>query len=232
VADPVRVKICGICSREDVLVADAAGADYVGLVLTHGFGRSVAPTAAPALVEGVSASVVSVLVDEPLSTAVRLARLVGASVVQLHGSEEVAVAQAMAREGDWKVWKAVRARAPRDLLSAVQRYGDVVDGILLEGVRPGVVGGGGAKLDLDVFADACRQVPAAVDLVLAGGLTPDSVEAAVARIAPDVVDVSSGVELEPGRKAPELVRRFIDNARRTWARAREDRMPETEGRDS
>lgn len=211
------MKICGLLRREDVLVADEAGADFVGMVLSPGFGRSVAPPAAPGLVEGISATAVAVLVDESLAEAVRLARLVGAGVIQLHGSEDPEVARALAQEGDWRVWKAVRARTPDDLISAVRRYGEVVDGLLVEGVRPGVVGGGGARLDVEVFHDARRWVPASMDLVLAGGLTPDSVGAAVARLAPDVVDVSSGVELEPGRKAPELVRRFVRNARRAGA---------------
>ena len=230
--DPVRVKICGLTRREDVVVADGLGADYVGVVVTAGFGRSVPSGVAGSLVEGVAATPVAVLVDESVEEAARLARGAGARVVQLHGDETAGMARALAEEGEWKIWKAVRARDPRDILMAVERFGDVVAAILVEGWRDGISGGGGARLDLDLFADVLRQLPQHIEMVLAGGLTADWVGEAVERCAPDVVDVSSGVEIERGRKAPELMRRFIANARRASGRARGSEPPETGKADS
>jgi len=232
VGDPVRVKICGLTRREYVVEADRLGADYVGVVVTEGFGRSVAPGIAGSLVEGVTATPVAVLVDETPEDAARLARSVGARVVQLHGDEPPRMARALAEEGEWTIWKAVRARDPRDVLLAVERYGDSVSAILVEGWKDGIAGGGGARLDLDMFADVLRQVPDRIDMVLAGGLTADWVEEAVERCAPDVVDVSSGVEIERGRKSPELMRRFIASARRASNRARGSAPPETGKADS
>ncbi len=212
--EPVRVKICGVVRREDALAAQAAGADYVGVILSAGFGRSVEPDDAARLVSGVRVARVAVLVDEDPGSAAHLAEAIGADVLQLHGEEPPEVVSAIRDRGPWRIWKSVRARGGADVLRTVERYGALVDGILVEGRREGVVGGGGARLDLDAVAGARGGIPDGIDVVLAGGLTPETVADAVARFAPDVVDVSSGVERVRGGKDPELVRRFIEEARR------------------
>ena len=97
----------------------------------------------------------------------------------------------------------------------METFAPVVDGILVEGWKEGVVGGGGARADLATLEAARRAVPPGLTLVLAGGLTPENVAEGVARVRPSVVDVSSGVEEEPGRKARALVQRFIEEARRS-----------------
>lgn len=214
---PLRVKICGLRRREDVLAADEAGADYVGVVLTRGFARTVEAADARALVEGVRAVPVAVLVDEPLADAVARAEALGAGVLQLHGAEPVDVVRALSDMGRWTLWKSVRVRAAEDVDRAVEAYGDRVDGLLLEGWKQGVVGGGGARLAPEALggppAGIRERVPERLDVVLAGGLHPDNVADAVARFAPDVVDVSSGVEDEPGRKSHDLIRLFVRRAR-------------------
>jgi phosphoribosylanthranilate isomerase len=210
----VRVKICGVVRPADARVAEAAGADYVGVVLSPGFGRSVDPRDAPAVVEGIGVERVAVLVDEDAASAARLGEVLGAGVLQLHGEESPGLVTELRERGAWTIWKAVRARGAADVVFAVERYGALVDGILLEGHRDGVVGGGGARLDLDAVAEVRALLPPGMEIVLAGGLAPDSVADAVARFAPDVVDVSSGVERAPREKDPTLVRRFVEEARR------------------
>ena len=210
--DRVKVKICGLTRREDVEMAVELGADYVGVVLTAGFGRSVDRDAAPELVRDVLATPVAVLVDEDLEAAASLAKTLGAGVVQLHGGEPPEVAEALRALGPWKVWKAVRVRTPSDVTDALDRYGSVVDGILLEGWKEGVVGGGGAQADFAVLEEVRGAVSDDLTLVLAGGLTPANVAEGVARVRPSVVDVSSGVEEVPGKKARVLVQRFIEEA--------------------
>jgi len=209
----LRVKICGLCRREDVLAADAAGADYVGVVLSEGFSRSVDVAAAPALTEGVRAVPVAVLVDESPEGAAAKAEALGARVLQLHGSEPVEVVRALAETGRWALWKSLRVRRADDVDRAVERYGDLVQGLLVEGWKDAVIGGGGAVLDPLRFSDVRAQLPGGLDMILAGGLDPDTIGEAVARFLPDVVDVSSGVEVETGRKSHDLVRLFIQRAR-------------------
>ncbi len=210
---PVKVKICGLRRREDVLAADRFGADYLGVVLSSGFGRSIAPECAAALVAGTRATRVAVLVDEGVDAAIALGRALGAGVLQLHGNEGPDVVRLLGEHSSWRIWKSVRARHPDDLLRAVDVYGALVGGILIEGYLGGVVGGGGAALDLDAFAETRTRIPSTLQVVLAGGLTAENVGDAVARFTPDVVDVSSGVERVRGEKDPDLVRRFIAGAR-------------------
>ncbi|MCG6956728.1 MAG: hypothetical protein LJF04_12130, partial [Gemmatimonadetes bacterium] len=115
--------------------------------------------------------------------------------------------------------KSVRVRDPQDVDRAVERYGGLVDGLLVEGWKEGVVGGGGAILDPLSFAEVRARVPVGVDVILAGGLDPDSVGEAVARFLPDVVDVSSGVEIDVGRKSHDRIRLFVQRARAVpWSR--------------
>jgi phosphoribosylanthranilate isomerase len=192
-----RIKICGICRRQDALAADALGVDYLGVVLTPGFRRSVLPSEGASILEGVGATRVAVVVDASAHEVADWAGAVSAGVVQLHGSETPELARELRAQGDWRIWKALRARSPEDVTGTLDTFGTLVDGLLLEGWREGVVGGGGARLDL----------------ILAGGLTPESVGAAVARFRPDVVDVSSGVEARPREKDPDLLRRFVRSTR-------------------
>lgn len=208
-----RVKICGLRRREDVLAADDLGATYLGVIATTGFGRSVDPAAAAALVAGVRAIPVAVTVDEAPRAAAAFGHALGAGVLQLHGHEPVDVVRELGLLGSWRLWKSVRAATLDDVRRAVDLYGSWVHGILVEGRLEGVVGGGGAALDPARFQATRCAVPSSHQFILAGGLTADTVAVAVARWEPDVVDVSSGVEVEHGRKDRDLVRRFIQAVR-------------------
>ena len=207
-----EVKICGLTHGDDARMAERVGADYLGFVLTQGFGRSVPPREAAAVIDGTSLPRVAVLVDESPEDAAHLARSIRASVVQLHGSEPPETVEAVRARGDWRIWKAVRARSVEDVARAVLDYGALVDALLLEGYRKGVMGGGGMRLEVEP-ARVREAVPTDIGLVLAGGLTPDTVGEAVRRFRPDVVDVSSGVEGEPGRKNEAAVTRFVHAAK-------------------
>ena len=83
------------------------------------------------------------------------------------------------------------------------------DALLLDGGR----GGTGERFDWAAVAEVRERLPAGLELVVAGGLSPGNVAEAVRLLRPDVVDVSSGVEAEPGRKSPEAVRAFVTAAR-------------------
>jgi len=223
VAERPLVKICGLARREDALAADRAGADYLGVVLSAGFRRSVEPARASALVEGTRALKVAVLVDEHPDAAEAAALALGAAVLQLHGDEEPSLLAALKERGPWALWRAVRARSLDDIRRTVERYHGVADGILVEGGE-GALGVGGARLELD--ADRVRDLlPEGLDFVLAGGLDADTVAEAVRRFEPDVVDVSSGVERERGAKDHALVEAFVLAARGALAGGASRRAP-------
>lgn len=207
-----RVKICGHVRREDLLASAALGADYLGVVLSAGFARSVALRAAPALAEDVDTTLVAVVVDEDADGAELRANALGAAVIQLHGEEPPELLLELAQRGPWRLWKAVRARRIEDVERAVERYGTLARGLLVEGFRDGVVGGGGARLELG--GPALRgAIPEHLDLIVAGGLSPETVARTIERFRPDVVDVSSGVEESVGVKSATRIGRFIEEAR-------------------
>jgi phosphoribosylanthranilate isomerase len=209
----LAIKICGITTMEDAIVAGELGADYLGMILSQGFSRSILPDDAVDIGLVVEAPLVAVLVDESLDEAVRIATLSGASVIQLHGEEDREYVEELRHRGKWVIWKAVRVQCPGDLAEAAAALGASVDGLLLDGWHPDRPGGSGASFSWEGVRVLRDQISDEVTVVAAGGLTPGNVADAVRALRPDVVDVSSGVELHVRRKDPELVRAFIQNAR-------------------
>ena len=110
-SDPLRPlrKICGLTVNEDALIAEALGADFLGVVLTPGFSRSVPVASAAQIFAGTRAQRVAVIVDASVDEAVAAATAVDASVIQLHGEEGAGLVQELRARGKWRVWKAVRA---------------------------------------------------------------------------------------------------------------------------
>ncbi len=207
------VKICGITTPEDALVAQELGADYLGMILSQGFSRSILPDEAVDIGFVAETSLVAVLVDESLDEAQRIAELSGASVIQLHGEENVEYVEELRRRGMWTIWKAVRVRDPEDVTRAVEALGTSVDGLLLDGWHPDRPGGSGVSFSWEGVRVMRDQIPSALKVIVAGGLTPGNVADAVRVLRPDVVDVVSGVELNIRRKDPELIGAFVRNAR-------------------
>lgn len=200
---PVRVKVCGITSVADALVAEAAGADAVGLIFAPGSRRRVTPEVAAEVCSALGPFIarIGVFVDADLAEVVGLARGLRLTGVQLHGGESAAYASEVA-----KATKVLRALpfspglTPADLAD----YG--ADAVLLDAAIPG----SGLAFAWDAAAPAWRAWPR---LVLAGGLTTDNVAAAVRTLEPYAVDVASGVEARPGVKDPEAVRAFVAAAK-------------------
>ena len=207
------IKICGITTREDGVTARALGADYLGVFLSQGFPRSILPHEALDIGLAAEAPLVAIFVDEPVDDAERIAGLAGASVIQLHGEEGPAYVEELRRREDRAIWKAVRVRGPADVAKAVEALGDSVDGLLLDGWHPERLGGSGTSFSWEDVRAARSRIPSHLKVIVAGGLKPGNVAEAVKALGPDVVDVSSGVELEVGRKDRELIRAFILNAR-------------------
>lgn len=212
-----RVKICGITRRRDAVAAVRAGAAYVGAVLVPGSRRAVAPEAAREIGRGLDASLVALSVDGPPGAVAAAAEAAGARVLQLHGGEPPGDVARIREAGPWRVWKAVRIRGGEDaageLRRAIDRYGGVIDGLLLDAWHPELPGGTGRPFPWEEVAAARDEVPGGVDVVAAGGLTPANVAEAIRILRPDVVDVSSGVERAPGQKDPALVEAFVARAR-------------------
>lgn len=209
----MQVKICGITREADGVLAAEAGADLLGVIASQGYGRSVEASLGVRLGRATDLPVVAVTVDEDRDGLLRLAGGTGATILQLHGDEPPELLSRLREEGPWKLWKAVRVRTGEEVMDALERYGAVADGILLDGWHPERHGGAGVRFPWEVVGPVRDRIPRGLAFVAAGGLTPDNVGDAVRLLRPDVVDVSSGVESAPGRKDPEGVRNFVRNAK-------------------
>ena len=209
----VRVKICGLTRPEDARHAAACGADYLGAILSDGFARSVVPAVARSFVVDGGPPLVGVLVNATAHEAVARARASGAAVLQLHDDEPPELLEQLRSEGRWALWKAVRPRSADDLRRSADRYAEHADALLLDGWHPELQGGAGVRFDWELLAEVRGDLSPDLMLIAAGGLTPETVAQAVVELAPDVVDVSSGVEATPGRKDPGRVAAFIRAAR-------------------
>ncbi|MBI5397818.1 MAG: phosphoribosylanthranilate isomerase [Verrucomicrobia bacterium] len=222
------IKICGITNKADAFAAVEAGADALGFVLWPQSKRYVAVEAAARIVEMLPASIarVAVLVNPSREEVEQLLASGAFNTLQFHGDETSEFCAAWC--GQAKVWKAFRVAGSGDIPvadSAIKNAAtflsplpvippmagySVVDAVLLDSYSPASRGGTGKTFDWSLAREAKRF---GRPVILSGGLTPANVREAVRVAQPDGVDVSSGVEMAPGRKDHEKVREFIRNAK-------------------
>jgi len=201
-----RVKICGITRVEDARAAVDAGADAIGLVFYPPSPRYVelAEAAAIAAVLPPFVTTVGLFVNADAEAITEAVSACGIDLLQFHGNECPDYCSTHGRP-----WiRALRMKDDIDLVAEAQRFAGA-RGLLLDAFRPGVPGGTGETFDW-----ARIPVEMAGRIVLAGGLTPDNVEQAVRQVRPFAVDVSGGVEREPGIKDAEKIARFVQAVRR------------------
>jgi phosphoribosylanthranilate isomerase len=202
------IKICGITNKADAFAAVEAGADALGFVLWPQSKRYVAVEAAARIVEMLPTSIarVAVLVNPSREEVGQLLATGAFTTLQFHGDETPEFCAAWC--GRAKVWKAFRV-ADAASLAPIAGY-SVVDAVLLDSYSPASRGGTGRTFDWSLVREAKKF---GRPVILSGGLTPANAREAVSIAQPDGVDVSSGVEMAPGRKDHEKVREFIRNAK-------------------
>lgn len=200
----VRVKICGITSRKDAELAAEAGADALGLIFVPGTPRYIDSDTARGIIKDLSPWVtpVGVFTDHPIEDVERLMRWCGFLTVQLHGSESPEYCQSLTGS----VIKAFRVGGGHDL-PPLQAYR--VHAYLLDTFVEGKFGGTGQTFPFEL---ACRA-KAFGRVIVSGGLTPENVAQMIREVGPYGVDVSSGVEAQPGRKDPQKMRDFVARVR-------------------
>ena len=205
----VRVKICGITNREDAAMAIACGADALGFNLFAGSPRCIDLAENASWIAALSPFVtkVAVLVNAPFDEACRIAAHPAIDLVQFHGDEDAAFCEAFAKTGRPFI-KALRASVVSDLAQAAHSS---TPHILLDALVSGAYGGTGTRLDLALAAGVVAR-ESGLNIILAGGLTPENVDEAVRVVRPFAVDVASGVERAPGNKDARLVAAFINAA--------------------
>ncbi len=198
-----RVKICGITRVEDGLAAAAAGADAIGLVFAES-PRRVTADQAGAIVAALPPflKVVGLFVDAPAATVREVLGRVPLDLLQFHGRETPDQCRGFGRP----YIKALAMQDGVDVADVASRYADAA-GLLLDAFHPQLAGGSGRGFD---WARVPRDLGRPV--ILAGGLTPENVAAAVRTVRPYAVDVSSGVESSKGIKDAAKIAAFIRNA--------------------
>ncbi len=205
-----RVKICGITRPEDAMAAVRAGADAIGLVFYPPSPRAVTASRAAQIIRELPPFVTTVglFVNATAEAVAEVLENVPLDLLQFHGDETAA-----ACEGHGRPYiKALRMRPEVDLPALDRQYRSAA-GLLLDSYQPGKPGGTGAPFDWGRIPEPMRA-----RIILAGGLTPDNVAAAIERIGPYAVDVSGGVEQEKGIKDEEKIRAFmrgVERAKRT-----------------
>ena len=205
------VKVCGITSPEDAVAAAEAGADAIGLVFWPGSPRAVTAEQARAIGDVLPPFVVrvGVFVDAGRDEMARIADSARLDLLQLHGEEPPEAFDGLPRRA-LKALRVGEGFAPEDAL----RYEGRAAGLLLDAHAAGAPGGTGRAFDWSLARGVRER---SRFLMLAGGLAPDNVRAAVAAVRPDGVDASSRLEAAPGKKDHARVRAFVEAARAAQA---------------
>jgi phosphoribosylanthranilate isomerase len=200
----VFVKICGITRLEDAEAAVNAGATALGFVFWPGSPRAVDPRRARAIAASLPPFIttVGVFADQPAEYVNEVAHVAQLGAVQLHGGESADYVAAMSRP----VVKAVAIRDDVELDAARVDVWPPRVILLLDAHDPVRKGGTGRTVDWSVAAAIATRRP----IVLAGGLNPDNVADAIARVRPFGIDVSSGVEAAPGVKDHERIKALFE----------------------
>jgi len=209
------VKICGLSTRETLDAALQAGADMVGFVFFPPSPRHVSLETARDLGKRTKhrASKVALTVDADDATLANIVEALQPDILQLHGKETVARLRDIKQKFGLPLMKAIAVENAADL-APLPGYAAVADRILFdarapkEATRPG---GLGAVFDWHLLAKLDLKLP----YLVSGGLNAENIAEAVRVTRAGGVDVSSGVERNPGVKDPEMIRAFIRAARAT-----------------
>lgn len=205
-AGRTRIKICGITRPEDARFAVDAGVDAIGFIFADKSRRKVDPDQARRIIRDLPPFVdaVGVFVNSEAARVRELIEYCGLTVVQLHGRESVEFCQAM----PVRVVKAFSIR-PETTDQEFAPYAGVASGLLFDTWHEKLAGGTGQVFDWSMLANIAIPRP----LILAGGLGPDNVGAAVRQVRPFAVDVNSGVEVSPGVKDHGLISHVVREVR-------------------
>lgn len=211
-----EVKFCGLTRAIDAQVGGALGAAYLGVVFAGG-PRQLDAASARLVLDGAGGDATARRVGVfGAQTALEIAATAAAAaldVVQLHGASDAALVDAIRQRFDGEIWRVVRFPVAASA-ATLRDAADGVDAVVVDALVDGALGGTGVAVDWERLAAALARDGRPARLVLAGGLRPENVARAVGLVAPDVVDVSSGVESSSGIKDHARMRAFAEAAAR------------------
>jgi phosphoribosylanthranilate isomerase len=204
-----KVKFCGMVRPQDAALGAEIGASYIGVIFADG-PRRVTPREARAILDAAGDTVKRVGVfgtnaPEQILPAAEEAKL---DILQLHADPTPADVNAIRESFDGEIWAAVRI-AHESIPQDAETLFDAADAVVLDARSEKRLGGTGHALPWQALAADLARERGSAAVVLAGGLNPANVDAAIKTLAPDIVDVSSGIESAPGAKDPWLMRQFF-----------------------
>lgn len=199
----MKIKFCGIWRLEDVAAVNLCQPDYMGMILSGGFRRSISQEQAQRLVQEKSDAIaaVGVFVNESSEIICRMAEQLHLQVIQLHGNESAEQIQTLQQKTGLPVWKALRIGTLEELEAAGTNPADC---LILEGKTGAGIGGTGVCADWELLARHSWNR----SFFLAGGLQPENVLEAIATVSPTGVDFSSGIE-EDGVKSLRRMKQLM-----------------------
>lgn len=202
-----RIKFCGFTRADDIAEAVSLGIDAVGLILVPQSPRAVSLEAAAELKKTIPPLVSSVVLlrNPDVALVQEVLRVIQPSLLQFHGEESADFCASFGHP----YLKAIAMQNQTRPLAAIAAEYATAAALLLDGHAPGGLGGQGVAFDWQQATGAV-----ALPIMLAGGIRPDNVAAAIAAARPFAVDVSSGIEAAPGRKDSGKMRDFVREVRR------------------
>ena len=207
------VKICGTTSVHDALLAQNAGVDFLGVILSHPASpRHIEIETAHAIRDAVSTPLVAVTVNLQLPQLLQISEVLQPHALQLHGDESPELVSELSNRG-LKIWCAVSGEAARERASTLLAAG--AEAILIDSrasTKTGetIYGGTGKRSDWSLARELSDS---GARVILSGGLSPENVVEAIQEVQPWLVDTVSGVEEKPGIKHGKKVRDFVSNAK-------------------
>lgn len=214
----VKVKICGLKSVEDAVLACESGADLLGFIFIAGTPRVLSADEASNIIEGIPAELsgttgkVGLFKDMAVQEVIDTVNHCGLDHVQLQGDESPEYCSEIKEKAEVKIIKAFKVgESIIPAGGALPGGHEAADMFVFDTFHPAMDGGTGEKFDWKVLETAKGGIEK--PFFVAGGLTPDNVADAVRAVRPYGVDVSSGVEVETGKKDENLLKEFIKNAK-------------------
>lgn len=194
------IKLCGIRREEDVSYINEVLPDFMGMILSSGFKRSITPDKAYEITRSLDSRIkkVGVFVNENEDFILNTAEKISLDIIQLHGNENASLVESLKGKG-FNIWKAVRVEAAEDILKADKLNADM---LLLDSFQKGKLGGTGIKFNSEEIIKSGYDKP----FFLAGGINEENLKEALT-LSPNV-DISSGTETD-GVKDLNKIRKIM-----------------------
>lgn len=204
-----KVKICGLNSIEHIETSVKVGAFWYGLIFFDKSPRNISLKNASYLIKETPKNIspVAVVVDPTLDMIKNLIDI-GIDTIQLHGSENINFCKKIKNNYKLKIIKAINIKKSNDILVA-QKYTTCVDWILFDSTSKGIPGGTGSSFNWAYLSNKKLKF----QWILSGGLNPNNVGEAINTTQAYALDVSSGIEIKPGKKSNTLIENFVNSVK-------------------